>query len=131
MPNSKLPSETEDFAQALDRVERSLQELKIRYIQVDQDQQQQATLQERQQQLKHQPTLAARSELQQLEAQLEELEFKLESRLFTWHSVKEPFWQIVRFGGLGVLIGWFLAIGVINHPRPVSTPSTATPTAQP
>jgi len=36
------------------------------------------------------------------------LETNLESQLFSWTSLKRPFWQIIRFGGLGVVIGWLL-----------------------
>jgi hypothetical protein len=36
---------------------------------------------------------------------LEEVDLMLESRLL---NLWEPFWQAVRFGGLGIAIGWFL-----------------------
>lgn len=49
-----------------------------------------------------------KDELNQLKTQLETIEFDLESRLVTWGSFKEPFWQAVRFGGLGIVIGWVL-----------------------
>jgi hypothetical protein len=49
-----------------------------------------------------------KEELNQLKTQLETLEFDLESRLVTWGSFQEPFWQAVRFGGLGIVIGWLL-----------------------
>ncbi|MGL4619237.1 MAG: DUF2203 domain-containing protein, partial [Chroococcidiopsis sp.] len=41
-------------------------------------------------------------------AQLETIEVNLESQLFSWGSLKAPFWQAVRFGGLGVIVGWIL-----------------------
>ncbi|NEP17966.1 MAG: hypothetical protein F6J97_13845 [Leptolyngbya sp. SIO4C1] len=47
-------------------------------------------------------------ELKRLATELEDLETKLESQLLSWETVKEPFWQALRFGGLGVVIGWLL-----------------------
>lgn len=122
-------SEELEFEQELANVERSLQELKQRYTQVQQDLETQAQLQERQETLKRQtkqrPTPQLKAELKQIETQLEELEVNLESRLFTWGSLKESFWQIVRFGGLGIVIGWFLAFAVLQEPRPTPPPSNS------
>lgn len=36
-------------------------------------------------------------------------ELELASRVMSWQHLQEPFWQAVRFGGLGLVIGWFLA----------------------
>jgi hypothetical protein len=47
-------------------------------------------------------------QLQELGEQLEKIEADLESRLLSWSSFREPFWQIVRFGGIGVIIGVIL-----------------------
>ncbi|MDX2229134.1 MAG: hypothetical protein NW220_05835 [Leptolyngbyaceae cyanobacterium bins.349] len=126
-------SEELEFEQELANVERSLQELKSRYIQVQQDQATQTHLQERQetlkQQLKHRPSAQLKAELTAIETQLEELATNLESRLFTWGSLKESFWQILRFGGLGIAIGWLLAFAVLQTPKPESaTPSSTAPT---
>ncbi|EKQ71101.1 hypothetical protein OsccyDRAFT_1423 [Leptolyngbyaceae cyanobacterium JSC-12] len=118
-----------EFDQELANVERSLQELKQRYIQVQQDLETQAQLQERQEivkrQIKQHATPQLKAELTQIETQLEELEVNLESRLFTWGSLRESFWQIVRFGGLGIVIGWFLAFAVLQEPRPTSPPTNS------
>lgn len=126
------PSEELTFEQELEQAERSLYELKQRYIQVEQDQATQAQLQQRQDQLKSQlkrrPSSELKAELKRIQAQLEELEFNLESRLFTWGSLKESFWQIVRFGGLGLIIGWFLAFAVLQEPKPAPAPAN---TSQP
>jgi hypothetical protein len=46
-----------------------------------------------------------KAELQQIEQELEAIGHNLESRLF---DSLELFWQIVRFLGLGIVIGWFL-----------------------
>lgn len=116
MPPSPEPSELdtsmEDMNQSLLEVEQSLNALKARYTQVQRDQQRQAELQQRLKQVKRQlhnqklPPLKA--ELKQIKEQLETLEVNLESQLFSWRSLKEPFWQAVRFGGLGIVVGWIL-----------------------
>jgi len=121
------------FEQELAEVERSLQKLKQRYSQVQQDQATQAQLQERQetlkQQLQRRPSAEMKAELKRIEDQLDELATNLESQLFTWGSLKESFWQIVRFSGLGIVIGWFLAFAVLQSPTPApSTDPTPTPT---
>ncbi len=106
-PNPSPLPEDSDFETAIAEIERSLQQLKARYTQVQHDIQQQDELQTRQKQLKKQtrrhrhPQLQA--ELANITQQLEHLAIALESSL-----EKEPFWQVVRFGGLGIIIGWLL-----------------------
>lgn len=101
-----------EFSLSLEDVERSLVALKQRYAQVQNDQQRQAELQQRLKQVKkelrnnHLPQL--KIELRQIKEQLEALEINLESQLFSWGSLQEPFWQAVRFGGLGFVVGWIL-----------------------
>lgn len=110
-PDLSVQSEDELMRSLLD-TERSLIALKERYAQVRQDQQRQAELQQRLKQVKrernrnHSPGLKA--ELKQIQEQLEVIEVNLESQLFSWRSLKEPFWQAVRFGGLGIVVGWIL-----------------------
>ncbi len=117
-----------NFEQELIELERSLQELKDRHSQVQQAQTTQTTLQQRQEQVKRQLERTAspelKAELQQIQDSLDDLEVKLESRLFSW---EKPFWQIVRFGGLGVVIGWLMAIAVLQRPQPSPQPSPAAP----
>jgi hypothetical protein len=51
-----------------------------------------------------------KQELQLIRSRLAELDLTLESRLLNeWKLMWEPFWQAVRFGGLGIMIGWFIA----------------------
>lgn len=111
-----------DFEQEIAKVERSLQDLKQRYTQVQQDRETQAQLQQQKERIQHdlkrQPSKALRNELKAIENQLDEVQLNLESSLFTWGSLKESFWQIVRFSGLGILIGWFLAFAVLQQPKP-------------
>ncbi|MGB7088023.1 MAG: hypothetical protein WBD47_20870 [Phormidesmis sp.] len=48
------------------------------------------------------------AELAQMQERIEALKVTLESQLLSWREVQEPFWQIVRFVGLGLVVGWFL-----------------------
>lgn len=133
-PRDRTP-EAAEFEQALADVEQTLHDLKTRYTQVQQDQQRQIELRHRRedihQHLRQSPVPALKAELDQIQDQLDELEVNLESRLFTLGSLKEPFWQIVRFGGLGVILGWLLAFVTLNGPAPrPPAPNPATPSAQ-
>jgi chromosome segregation ATPase len=47
-------------------------------------------------------------QIQELSDRLEEIEADLESRLLSWSSFREPFWQIVRFVGIGIIVGVIL-----------------------
>ena len=113
-----------EFGQTLQTVERSLHALKARYAQVQHDQQRQGELHRRIDlawaAAKRHPTPELKAELQTLQQQLEELEIALESRLFSWDGLKEVFWQAVRFGGLGILLGWGLAYYTLQNPDPQS-----------
>lgn len=102
----------DEFEQALLEVEQSLQALKERYQQVQQDRRRQAELEQRRERIRKElgqtrHRQALHDELNRIKEQLETIELNLESRLF-WGSLKEPFWQAVRFGGLGVILGWLL-----------------------
>ena len=101
-----------EFSLMLADVERSLVALKQRSTQVQQDLKRQAELQQRLKQVKqelHRNYVSElKSELQQIKEQLETIEINLESQLFSWGSLREPFWQAIRFGGLGVIVGWIL-----------------------
>lgn len=113
-PASPQPSPQDnplqDFEQQLLEVGRSLAALRQRYRQIKRDHHQQQQLQQQLTQLKqHKPlTAEMKAQLQQIQQQLEILEVSLESQLFSWRAFKDPFWQAVRFGGLGVIIGWIL-----------------------
>jgi hypothetical protein len=105
-----------DFDQALRDFEQSLLLLKARYGQVRSDQQIQQDLKQELTEVQRQ-ILQSRSkkrkvelkkDLKQLKEKLEETELALESQLFSWGGLREIFWQVLRFGGLGVAIGWVL-----------------------
>lgn len=102
----------DEFEQALLEVEHSLQALQERYQQVQQDRRRQAELQHRRERIRKDLSQTRnrqvlQNELNRIKEQLETIELNLESQLF-WGSLKEPFWQAVRFGGLGVILGWLL-----------------------
>lgn len=112
-PPKQTPSESNqelEFEEELLLLERSLVDLKERYTQVQRDRTSKAEYEKRRQELNknkhHTPEM--KTELKHIKQQLEVLEVSLESQLFSWKSVKKPFWQIIRFGGLGVIIGWIL-----------------------
>ncbi|NJL46973.1 MAG: hypothetical protein HC929_05045 [Leptolyngbyaceae cyanobacterium SM2_5_2] len=50
----------------------------------------------------------AQAELARLEKDVECFELDLANRFFTWQHLREPFWQAVRYGGLGLVVGWLL-----------------------
>ncbi|MBP5972095.1 hypothetical protein HW132_04950 [Brasilonema sp. CT11] len=101
-------NQDQEFEQELLKVERALVALKERYNQVQADKASRRELQQRLQRSRHSKLPNVKAELKQIQQQLEELELNLESQLFSWDSLKEPFWQAIRFGGLGVIIGWLL-----------------------
>ncbi|MFM7426265.1 MAG: DUF2203 domain-containing protein [Elainella sp.] len=109
---SNEASDPIDFEQAIQELEQSLQVLKARHAQVQLDQQRQQELQQRLAEAERakgpRRNRAAEAELKRLRQQLEELEVALESQLFSWSGLREVFWQAVRFGGLGVVVGWVL-----------------------
>ncbi len=100
----------QEFSQELVSLEESLTELKQRYAEIQQAETEQSELKDQMNVLKsrrsREPGLKA--ELAQIQKRFEELDLILESRLLSWSSLKEPFWQVVRFGGLGIVLGWIL-----------------------
>jgi DNA repair exonuclease SbcCD ATPase subunit len=101
-----------DVEETLERLEQSLLEIKQRYEQIQSNLQKKLELTQKQQEIKQELENnrfdSFKTELQHLEQELEKVEVELESRLVNWTTFKEPFWQIVRFVGLGIVIGWIL-----------------------
>lgn len=101
-----------DIGQSLAEVESALVALKQRYAQVQSDRQRQKELKNRIDEIRPQAAKNKSSQLQaelkEIQTQLEAIEVNLESQLFTVDIFKEPFWQAVRFGGLGIVVGWIL-----------------------
>ncbi|EAZ94023.1 hypothetical protein CY0110_19547 [Crocosphaera chwakensis CCY0110] len=98
-------------------MEQSLLKLKERYKQVQQAQKQKLDLEERLNTVSPQDT----AEIEKINEELQQLTITLESNLLTEEDVKtllwegirqgllgEVFWQIIRFGGLGIILGWLL-----------------------
>lgn len=91
-----------DFAIALEETSKDFQSLRERYADVRDAFSQRAEVQAKITQ-GHLP----RAELTRLKKQIETLEETLENQLMTWNNLKEPFWQVLRFVGLGLVLGWF------------------------
>ena len=110
--NPETPRDESEFVVALETVERSLATVKERYTQIQVDRQRQVELghrrEEIRQSMRQNPLSQLKKELREIEQELETIELNLESSLFSWASIKQPFWQAVRFGGVGILIGWIL-----------------------
>ncbi|MEM9276800.1 MAG: hypothetical protein AAGA80_28255 [Cyanobacteria bacterium P01_F01_bin.143] len=108
--NENSPSENSDreIAKILTEVGQSLEELRARYLQVQQDWQKHGELIKYKQELEQKKANnfekePIKTELKDIEKQISELEINLESVL-----LPDIFWQAVRFGGLGIAIGWLL-----------------------
>ncbi|MEB3225829.1 MAG: hypothetical protein VKJ86_08490 [Synechococcus sp.] len=99
-----------EFEQAIAQVETELTALKARYAEVQTTQTRIAELQAEQATLAAEPETAQKqaslkTELNLIAEEIAKLELQLESHLLKW---QEPFWQIVRFTGIGILLGWLL-----------------------
>lgn len=46
--------------------------------------------------------------LEDLQRELDTLEAEFEAQFISWDGIGTLFWQVVRFGGLGVVLGWWL-----------------------
>ena len=117
------------IATDMSAIETELVALKARYHQVQADEALRITLQAQHSDLSSATpaTPDTQAELRTLTTQLDELEMRLESRLLSWLVIRQYFWQLVRFGGMGVLLGWGLAYLTIGDrspkmPDPGSTP---------
>lgn len=67
-------------------------------------------LQQQQQQIEQrlQESSLSSDEIHRLKQRLDDLEMQLDSAFFDWGSFQEPFWQAIRFGGAGIILGWVL-----------------------
>lgn len=111
-PNVPPNDSFSEWENQLQELERSLAALKARYTQIQEDSQLRDELQQRRRHLETQRHRRRdpqwQAELKQIADRLAELEVNLESSLVSWETFREPFWQAVRFGGLGIAIGWLL-----------------------
>ncbi|MCZ2201880.1 hypothetical protein [Cylindrospermopsis raciborskii] len=99
-----------EIEQQLEQLENELMLLKQRYTQIQTDQQQKAQWQQKAKDIQQNKNLTRemRFELRRIEKEIELIEINLESKLISWRSLSKPFWQVIRFVGLGILIGWWL-----------------------
>ncbi|MEM9450704.1 MAG: DUF2203 domain-containing protein [Cyanobacteria bacterium P01_E01_bin.6] len=97
----------QDFIDALNDAQVSLDQLKERYAQVTAAQEQRNELRAQysrtQSELRRHRTKELKKELNQIKEKLSELDIVFESRLV------DPFWMAIRFGGLGIVIGWAIS----------------------
>lgn len=98
-----------NFATALEETTKDFNALQQRYSEVREAFFQRAAAQSKITQ-GHLP----KAELKRLKKQIETLEETLENQLFSWDNLKEPFWQVLRFVGFGLVLGWFLR-GWLGH----------------
>ncbi len=97
--------QADPYLESIDQLETEIAALRDRYQQVGTADLARAELKERQKIVKARgKSPETKQELQEIAAKLGDLENILESQLMTM----EPFWTAVRFGGLGILIGWAL-----------------------
>ena len=102
-----------DIEEQIINLEASLEKIKQRYHQIEVDKIRKKELNERKRQIKKELSQDKRqdslkSELKYVNDELAEVKFRLESELFQWSNLNEPFWQVVRFVGIGIVIGWIL-----------------------
>lgn len=98
--DAALEADRREFEDSLAQVTDSLRSLTNRYQQIKMDQASQADLKQR--------LALLQADVTAIQSQLAEVEARLESRLFNWKSQQEVFWQILRFSGLGLVLGYFL-----------------------
>ena len=103
------PDDNQEMEQLLTNIDRALSELQERHAQVTRDYQRSSELKQqrsrlKEQQQENQTREPIKTQLRHIQQELDDLEIALESRLLNW----QPFWQAVRLGGLGVIIGWLL-----------------------
>jgi ABC-type uncharacterized transport system ATPase component len=110
--NTHPVDETIEFDREIAELESAIFTLKQRHADTQLAAQEQVVLTRQRNELKQKGTShpEVKQELQLIRSRLAELDLTLESRLINeWRLMWEPFWQAVRFGGLGIVIGWVLA----------------------
>ena len=105
-PSAAPVDERTELERDIDELEQGIFALKHRYANIQLAQQEQIVLQRNRNELKQTGNKhpEVRHELKTIQSRLEELEVMLESQLWKW----DPFWDVVRFMGLGIAIGWGL-----------------------
>ena len=112
MPNQEDLINFDEFEESLEETERSLRLLRKRFFQVKEDYKKKQELEQLKHQLKEEKNpkeYPLKTELSKIQKEIDQIELNLESNLFRWSQLQEPFWLIVRFCGLGVVIGLILS----------------------
>jgi ABC-type uncharacterized transport system ATPase component len=110
--NTQPVDEKIEFEREIAELEQMISAIKQRHLDTQLAAQEQIVLTRQRNELKQKGSnhRDVKQELQVIRSRLEELDLTLESRLLNeWKLMWEPFWQAVRFGGLGIAIGWFIA----------------------
>jgi hypothetical protein len=108
LPSRLADFNPDEFQTELVALEGAIQTLRQHFDTICRIQQQQQALNQK----LTNPALSG-SELQSLHQQFDRLETELVSATLPWQTLAEPFWQAIRFGGLGLVIGWFLK-GIVH-----------------
>ncbi|WP_299493335.1 hypothetical protein [Acaryochloris sp. IP29b_bin.137] len=102
-----------EFPAALTEAEQTLQQLRDRYLEIKTAQAEKAQLEKKLADVQADMTAKAKTaeklaelqtELEQVQDQIRTLGMTLESQLWKWHDLKEPFWQFIRYFGLGFAV---------------------------
>lgn len=105
--NPTAGNEETDLDLELDRLAQEIADLKQRHLDVQLAERERVVLERTRNELKskgrNQPEI--RHQLKEIEQRTSELDLVLESRLF---NEIEFFWQIVRYVGVGIVLGWCL-----------------------
>jgi chorismate mutase len=110
--NATPLDETMDFDREIADLEQAISKLKHRQAEIELAERERVVLERQSNELKHQGSKhpEVKQELRTIRSRIEQLDLTLESRLLNeWKLMWEPFWQAVRFGGLGIAIGWFIS----------------------
>jgi chromosome segregation ATPase len=99
-----------EFTAALEDVDTTLEQIRARYQEIKIAQAEKATLEKTLAELQtdlaqkeqlEQAVAELQTELEQVQEQIHTLAITLESQLWKWQDLKEPFWQFIRYFGLG------------------------------
>ncbi|MEG3440142.1 hypothetical protein V0288_23635 [Pannus brasiliensis CCIBt3594] len=123
--NQPVSEDSAEFAEAIQEVERSLDRLKERYREIIDARRQKTELEEeldrKEREYRENPLPSLETELTGIQERIQEIGVILESDLLENEGSRrlyaeilrrdllgEIFWQILRFGGIGVVLGWVL-----------------------
>jgi hypothetical protein len=105
--NSTTANAEPDLDLEIDRLAQEIADLKQRHLDVQLAERERVVLERTRNELKSksQNRPEIQQQLKEIKQRSQELDLLLESRLF---NEIEFFWQIVRYVGVGIILGWFL-----------------------